>query len=112
MRSRTLEVQNDPPLQHFTQRGPFLGREPFARGQQAARRWKSRETDPRHVYHNLPISLDESRNLNNGQPGSLAVWIDALELKTGERVYHLGGCVEQHVRNLRKLAERRSQGQL
>jgi protein-L-isoaspartate(D-aspartate) O-methyltransferase len=51
------------------------------------------DADPRHVYHNLPISLDESRNLNNGQPGSLAVWIDALELKTGERVYHLGGGV-------------------
>jgi protein-L-isoaspartate(D-aspartate) O-methyltransferase len=51
------------------------------------------DADPRHVYHNLPISLDESRNLNNGQPGALAVWIDALELKTGERVYHLGGGV-------------------
>ena len=51
------------------------------------------DADPRHVYHNLPISLDESRNLNNGQPGALAIWIDALELKTGERVYHLGGGV-------------------
>lgn len=39
------------------------------------------DSDPRHVYHNLPISLDESRNLNNGQPGALALWIDALELK-------------------------------
>jgi hypothetical protein len=76
-------VQHDPPLQ---------------RDQQAARKWKSSETDPRHIYHNLPISLDESRNLNNGRPGSLPVWIDALELKTGERVYYLGGGVEQHVR--------------
>jgi hypothetical protein len=42
------------------------------RGQQATRKWKSSETDPRNVYHNPPISLDESRNLNNGQPGSLA----------------------------------------
>lgn len=51
------------------------------------------DADARHVYHNLPISLDESRDLNNGQPGSLAVWIDALELKSGERVFHLGGGV-------------------
>ena len=47
------------------------------------------DADPRHVYHNLPISLDESRNLNNGQPGALAVWIDALELKVSVRATHL-----------------------
>ncbi len=46
--------------------------------------------DPRDVYHNVVISLDPSKELNNGQPGSLARWIDALELKPGERVYHLG----------------------
>jgi len=30
------------------------------------------------------------RDLNNGQPGTLARWIDALDLKAGERVFHLG----------------------
>ena len=29
MRARTLEVQNDPPLQHFVQPGPLLCREPL-----------------------------------------------------------------------------------
>jgi protein-L-isoaspartate(D-aspartate) O-methyltransferase len=29
-------------------------------------------------------------NVNNGQPGTLARWIDALDLKAGERVFHLG----------------------
>ena len=46
--------------------------------------------DPRDVYHNVVISLDRAKDINNGQPGSLARWIDALALKTGERVYHLG----------------------
>jgi protein-L-isoaspartate(D-aspartate) O-methyltransferase len=48
------------------------------------------DADPRHVYHNVPISLDVARDLNNGQPGSLAHWIDALALRPGERVFHLG----------------------
>ncbi|HYY72790.1 MAG TPA: methyltransferase domain-containing protein [Candidatus Bathyarchaeia archaeon] len=46
--------------------------------------------DPRDVYHNVVISLDRAKDINNGQPGSLACWIEALALKPGERVYHLG----------------------
>jgi protein-L-isoaspartate(D-aspartate) O-methyltransferase len=46
--------------------------------------------DPREVYHNVLISLDRAKDINNGQPGSLGRWIDALALKPGERVYHLG----------------------
>jgi protein-L-isoaspartate(D-aspartate) O-methyltransferase len=48
------------------------------------------DADPRHVYHNVPIALDTARDLNNGQPGSLAHWIDALGLKSGDRLFHLG----------------------
>ena len=46
--------------------------------------------DPRDVYHNVVISLDRAKDINNGQPGSLGRWIDALELKPGVRAYHLG----------------------
>ena len=46
--------------------------------------------DPRDVYHNVVISLDRAKDINNGQPGSLARWIEALALKPGERAYHLG----------------------
>jgi protein-L-isoaspartate(D-aspartate) O-methyltransferase len=48
------------------------------------------DADPRHVYHNLPVALDPARDLNNGQPAALAKWIDALGIKSGMRVYHLG----------------------
>ena len=48
------------------------------------------DADPQHVYHNVPIALDTARDLNNGQPGSLAHWIDALVLKSGDRLFHLG----------------------
>jgi protein-L-isoaspartate(D-aspartate) O-methyltransferase len=46
--------------------------------------------DPRDLYHNILIGLDPPKGLNNGHPSSLAYWIDALELKVGDRVYHLG----------------------
>jgi len=47
-------------------------------------------SDVRDLYHNILIGLDVPKGLNNGQPSALAFWIDALELKPGERVYHLG----------------------
>jgi protein-L-isoaspartate(D-aspartate) O-methyltransferase len=46
--------------------------------------------DPRDLYHNVLVSLDRSKDINNGQPGSLARWIDALALKPGDRAFHLG----------------------
>jgi len=46
--------------------------------------------DPRDLYHNVVVSLDRSKDINNGQPGSLARWIDALALKPGEITFHLG----------------------
>ncbi len=46
--------------------------------------------DPRDLYHNVVVAIDRSKDLNNGQPGSLARWIDSLELKPGDRAFHLG----------------------
>lgn len=48
------------------------------------------DADPRHVYHTLAVAIDSTRNLNNGEPVSLARWIDALGIEQGNRVYHLG----------------------
>ena len=46
--------------------------------------------DPKDLYHNVLVALDPGRQINNGQPGALARWIEALDLKPGDRVYHLG----------------------
>jgi protein-L-isoaspartate(D-aspartate) O-methyltransferase len=48
------------------------------------------DADPRHLYHNVVVAIDAARRLNNGQPGSLAMWLDALCLRRGERVVHVG----------------------
>lgn len=80
-------------------REKFLGPGPWKIGSAAARTMSvagfgqmsySTVEDPRDVYHNVVISLDRAKDINNGQPGSLGMWIDALALKPGERVYHLG----------------------
>ena len=48
------------------------------------------DSDPRRIYHNVVVALDRSRELTNGQPGTLAHFINALGLVPGDRVYHLG----------------------
>jgi protein-L-isoaspartate(D-aspartate) O-methyltransferase len=48
------------------------------------------DDDPRHVYHNVSIVIDLQRQLFNGQPGTLGMWIDVLRLQSGERVLHIG----------------------
>jgi len=46
--------------------------------------------DPRDVYHNVVVSLDRVKDINNGQPSALGRWIDAMALRPGDRAYHLG----------------------
>jgi len=48
------------------------------------------DADPARVYHNVAVAIDPERQLFNGQPGTLAVWIDALDLAAGMRVLHIG----------------------
>jgi protein-L-isoaspartate(D-aspartate) O-methyltransferase len=48
------------------------------------------DADPRHVYHNVAIAIDPDRKLNNGHPSSIALWLDALELRKGDHVLHVG----------------------
>ena len=48
------------------------------------------DADPRHLYANVLIALDRSRNLNNGEPAALLRWLDQLELAPGRRFLHLG----------------------
>lgn len=48
------------------------------------------DANPKHLYHDIGIAIDASRKLNNGQPSSLAPAMDALELRRGERMVHIG----------------------
>jgi protein-L-isoaspartate(D-aspartate) O-methyltransferase len=80
-------------------REKFLGPEPWELGSPDIRAMSSAGMgkmsyipvdDARHVYHNVVVAIDKENDINNGQPSALASWINALDLKPGARVYHLG----------------------
>jgi protein-L-isoaspartate(D-aspartate) O-methyltransferase len=52
--------------------------------------WTTEDADPRHVYHDVLIALDEVRGINNGQPSLWAYAFDRLDVQAGEEVVHLG----------------------
>jgi protein-L-isoaspartate(D-aspartate) O-methyltransferase len=84
------------PREKFIGPGPWRIGSPERRALAAAGLGKSSYVeidDPRHLYHNVVVVLDEAGDINNGQPTALASWINALDLKPGARVYHLGSGV-------------------
>jgi protein-L-isoaspartate(D-aspartate) O-methyltransferase len=52
-------------------------------------RW-SADGDPRHIYHDVGVAIDASRQLNSGQPSALARWIEAAAIRPGESILHIG----------------------
>jgi protein-L-isoaspartate(D-aspartate) O-methyltransferase len=52
--------------------------------------WSTVDADPRHVYRNTLIALDESKGINNGQPSLWANALDELDVRVNDRVLHLG----------------------
>jgi protein-L-isoaspartate(D-aspartate) O-methyltransferase len=47
-------------------------------------------TEPAELYQDAAIFLDPTKMLTNGNPGTLAPWLDALQLAEGHSVFHLG----------------------
>ena len=52
--------------------------------------WTTEDHDPRHVYHDTLIALDETKRINNGQPSLWAYYFDRLGVGPGDHVLHLG----------------------
>jgi protein-L-isoaspartate(D-aspartate) O-methyltransferase len=48
------------------------------------------DSDPRHLYENVLVALDERRGLNNGEPLALLLFLDTLSPCEGERLLHVG----------------------
>ena len=51
------------------------------------------DADPRRLYEDVAVAIDASRLLNNGAPGFLATILDALAIREGECVAHIGCAV-------------------
>jgi protein-L-isoaspartate(D-aspartate) O-methyltransferase len=74
------------PRERFVGSGPWRVRSSVDR----ADYWTTKDADPRHVYRDVLIALDEARALNNGQPSLWASLLDHLNLAPCEHVLHLG----------------------
>jgi len=85
-----LEAFAKVPREDFLGPGPWeLAGPDFGMAPQLKYR-ETEDADPRRVYHNVVVAIDRKRNLNNGHPGTLAAWLDQLEVAQGEHVFHLG----------------------
>lgn len=52
--------------------------------------WTTPDDDPRRLYHNVLVALDEKRRLNIGEPLLWARHFDRIALKDGDRVLQIG----------------------
>ena len=74
------------PRERFSGPGPWRLLSPVRR----ADYWTTEDADPRHLYHDVLVAIDESRQLNNGQPSLWACLYDQLDLAAGNHVVHVG----------------------
>ncbi len=76
------------PRERYLDPGPWQILAPVPPGRFPYR--TTEDADPRHVYHNVLVAIDAKRRLNNGQPGFLAFCLDALDLRSGDHLVHIG----------------------
>jgi protein-L-isoaspartate(D-aspartate) O-methyltransferase len=74
------------PRERFVGPGPWRILSPMRLGDY----WTTADADPRHLYHDVLIALDEARGINNGQPALWARLYDHLSLPSGAHVVHIG----------------------
>ncbi len=81
---RVVDAFATVPREHFIGPGPWRIHH-FSDGY-----WSTPDADPRHLYHNVLVALDESTGLNTGQPSLWAHYFDRLDIKPGDRVLQVG----------------------
>ncbi len=52
--------------------------------------WTTPDDDPRQLYHNVLVALDESSGLNTGEPSLWAHHFDRLGIEAGDRILQIG----------------------
>lgn len=75
------------PRERFLPPGPWLVR---GEGDVGGAPHATPDANPRHLYHNVAVAIDPARQLFNGAPSILASCIDALDLRPGNHVLHVG----------------------
>jgi protein-L-isoaspartate(D-aspartate) O-methyltransferase len=52
--------------------------------------YRTTDDDPRAIYHNVLVALDEARRLHTGEPSFWAYHFDRLGMRPGDRVLQVG----------------------
>ncbi len=74
------------PRENFVGPGPWqILRPPIEEGYVA-----TPDDNPVHLYDTVLVALDARRRINNGEPVSLAQWLDLLALEPGDAFAHVG----------------------
>ncbi len=81
---RVVEAFATVPRENFVGPGPWRIRH-FVDGY-----WTTPDADPRRLYHNVLVALDEQRGLNTGEPGLWARFFDRLGIARGSRILQIG----------------------
>jgi protein-L-isoaspartate(D-aspartate) O-methyltransferase len=74
------------PREHFAGPGPWRILSP----RRSEDYWSTEDADPRRLYHDVLVAIDETRRLNNGQPSLWAQLFNVLDLAKGDFVIHVG----------------------
>lgn len=85
--SRLVDALGRVPREDFLGPGPWQ----IMRLADAERGYeRTPDADPQHLYDNVLVALDASRNLNNGEPAFLLRCLDDLDLSPRDRFLHVG----------------------
>jgi len=68
----------------------FLGAPPWQVFDFADGYWQVPEDDPSAACHNVLFAIDAARELNNGHPEFWARLLDRLDIRAGDKVFHVG----------------------
>jgi protein-L-isoaspartate(D-aspartate) O-methyltransferase len=68
----------------------FVGPGPWRVLNLYEQRYWTTDNDPRALYHNVLVALDESRGLNTGEPSLWAHHFDRIGVHAGDRVLQIG----------------------
>lgn len=98
---RLLQALAETPRERFLGPGPWIVVASASRT--PAKPKETPNADPIHVYNDVSVALDVNRNLYNGAPSILIAWIDALDLREGDRVFHVGGGVGYYTAIMAKI---------
>ena len=81
------------PRERFVGSGPWRILSPLAMGEY----WTTEDADPRHLYHDVLVAIDEVQRLNNGQPSLWARMYDQLALARGAELAQKAAAFRQTI---------------